>query len=113
MSIKTGAAQYSWGDVFAGDHVPEKTLTFEFDLTGYTIEIQFRDSHGGTTIHTASVGSGITINGMVVTISPWIAPTVGAATTYIYDIEFTPPGGDKRTWLFGDITVHPDVTRQS
>lgn len=105
---------YNWGKQRRGDTIPAKTFKpitldgVDVDLSDVEIRMQVRSS-GYAIICTVVKGSGITLsgtNGFTVQL-PKIRNYSGKA---IYDIEFTFPNGDVKTWIEGEILIEKDIT---
>jgi hypothetical protein len=82
-------------------------------LTGWSVQMQFRDQPGGRLLDTFTSGTGFTIdepNGRVdfkvqpVTIQSWTFKSGW------YDVKMTEPGGDQDVWLEGKFEVGIGVT---
>lgn len=75
-----------------------------FNLTGYTAQLQVRESYSSTsTLFSLSSGSGITLGGALGTVVISIAATVTddvAPGNYVYDFLLT-SGSTTRRWLQG------------
>jgi hypothetical protein len=101
----------------AGDTFRAVTMTLNIngspeDLTLYTIKMELRkDNHEGEVVHTASIGSGMTVGNPLTgqfRIDEFELPSQGG--TYVYDIEFTNGSGIKRTYVYGTLRLDEDIT---
>jgi len=83
------------------------------DITGWTITFQVRDSLGGTSRITKTVGSGITISNAgrgEITITLDKADTSSLAIqSYVWDIKRTTSGSNV-TLARGELTLEQEVT---
>lgn len=99
------AAFYRWREVRSDNTVREKTFTFDFDLTGHTAELRFRDVDGQEAEILFALGSGLSISGSTLTVAEWDAPAVSETTTYYFELKLTSPSGFKRTYVVGKLVV--------
>lgn len=104
--------KYNFGSVVSGDTISAKTITFSFDLTGYSAKLQMKSATQDTlpTIDLAT-GSGLTVSGNSIVIESFTAPTTDSSTTLYYDLELTGPSGNKRTYLSGTLHIVADISR--
>lgn len=98
----------------------EEVLSFQIDgvpinLTGYQVSMQVRRAYGVTPLITltSTPSSGITINGSAGTVSLLIAYATTEtfeAGQYLYDLELTSAGGNRKRYLSGLFIVTSEVT---
>jgi len=111
-------AIYNFSNQYKGDSfdstqftVKDADTTLPIDLTGTSIRIQFRNVLSGPTIKTLTIGDGISMPSPstgVFTMDEFIIDW--AAGKYLYDIQFTFPTGNIKTYLTGGVTIISDVT---
>ena len=81
------------------------------DLTGYTVDMDIRDSHGGTEIVAATISITDAPTGKI---AIGISATLTAAITAeagVYDIELTEIATDiVKRLMQGDVLISPEVT---
>lgn len=84
------------------------TLTFPYDITGYTFAAQIK-SKTGTTVATYSVAVNVPAKTAAFTLSAAVTTGITAGA-YLYDVKMTPPGGDPTTVMGGTVNFGTPVT---
>jgi hypothetical protein len=82
-------------------------------LTGWTVQMQFRDAPGGRLLQTFTVGTGFTIDAPNGRVDFKVQPSTIQSWNFrtgVYDIRMTEPGGDKDVWVEGKFEVSMGVT---
>lgn len=97
----------TWKATFNLFTTDDSDVSTPVDLTGATVEAEFRDKPGGAT--TVALETVVTLpNSIAVELTPelWTgAPNAGA-----WDLEVTYPSGDVQTVVAGTVKVTADVT---
>lgn len=100
--------------IYRGDYV-EFFVNFvddqgaPLDLTGYTVQAQFRPDYGSTEF--VNITAEVTDDGSKIRV--YIPSALSSSLeleSYIWDLQITNSNGDKRTFLTGDVTVLNEVT---
>jgi hypothetical protein len=88
------------------------TLSPATDLTGATIQTQFRkDSKTNPVAKDISTSGGITVEDLLNGIFVWDAFVMDLSVgTYYYDVQITFAGGDVKTYVEGTMQVTQDTT---
>lgn len=86
------------------------------DLTGYTARMQIRSELESPTVLVTltTENGGITLGGVLGTIDLYLSAAATALFAWdsgVYDFEFIAPGGDVIRYLYGAVSVSPEVTR--
>ncbi len=101
-------------DTFASvEFTFEDSLGAGIDLTGASIQVQFRfRCETGTILKDISVGSGITVTNAVNGVMEIDAftPVAWAADTYFYDVEITLADTTINTYVEGTVKILQDTT---
>ena len=109
---KYNFVQQTAGDTFLETEFGLELNDSPIDISAYAIKAEFRkDNNNGEVVHTATVGNGITVINALqgeFKIDECLMPE--EAGIYPYDIEFTLPGGQIRTYLFGVLDLTEDIT---
>jgi hypothetical protein len=82
-------------------------------ITGWDVDMEFRDAPGGNLLASFSVGDGFTIDGPNGRVDFKVQPSEIATWTFNsgwYDIRMTDTIGDKDVWAEGKFEVKPGVT---
>jgi hypothetical protein len=81
------------------------------DLTGYTFDVQVRDKEGGHILCAeATLGSGVTANSGIITISFTPSQTKNFnLPKSVYQVQVTYPSLKKKTLQVGWIQIHPAI----
>ena len=91
----------------------QDNLGAAIDLTGATIQIQFRfRSKTGSIVKDVAIGSGITVAAPAtgVIVLDEFTPVDWAVDTYYYDVQITFATGVIRTYVQGTVKVLQDTT---
>jgi hypothetical protein len=83
------------------------------NITGWDVDMEFRDAPGGALLASFSVGDGFTIDGPNGQVNLKIQPAEIATWTFNsgwYDIRMTDTIGDKDVWAEGKFEVKAGVT---
>lgn len=84
------------------------TLTFPYDITGYTFASSVKDS-AGTVVATYSVATNPTTDTAVFTLAYTITAALTAGS-YSYDVKETPASGGPVTVMAGKLNIATPVT---
>ena len=103
------AALHNLPTAYSGDHFPETGFTFDFDLTGQTPTVVFQ--YNGGAFHTATTGSGLTVDlgTNTITVEPFVLPTAARNAKLAYDLSLVDAAGSKTTYLFGFVPLTKDI----
>lgn len=100
------------GDTFEFIMEIKDSFGVAVDLTGYTADGQLKTSYSDSSPIDFEVTITTPLAGVVnVYLAPAVTATLLPDTSYIYDLQLTEPGGDVRTYLTGDATIIPEVTK--
>jgi hypothetical protein len=85
------------------------------DLSGYSADMQIRDSIGGTILDTTDAGGNISVSidnttKQIVIIIPAAATAAYTWNSGVYDLQMTDGSGNVTKILKGDVTVSDEVT---
>lgn len=106
------AATFNFKQIMTGDTFTERTVVMKkdgvpIDLTGAVVSWQLKVSHGAdvafsfpTTLSNPSIGE-IKIAEFTVALEPGV---------YLHDLQITHADGKVKTYLKGNIHIHPDIS---
>lgn len=109
-------ATFNFGNWYRGDSLDSHQFTIKsngspINLTGVDIKCQFRLPFNGKTIKELTNGAGITVDtpsSGVIVFDEFLL--IWYAGLYLYDVEFTYPSGNVKTYMKGTINIISDQT---
>ena len=104
LTVDQGSAFNASIDITDSDDDP-------MNLTGYSVEGQFRKSYSSINYTAFSASVSNPPNGTIRIELTDIQTAALKAGRYVYDVEITSPGGVKTRVLEGQIEITPGVTR--
>lgn len=81
------------------------------NLSGFTVKSQFRKSYQSSSATTFDVAVHSALEGEIRISLPASASTDLNAGRYLYDVEITSPGGQRKRVLEGIVVITPEITR--
>tara|TARA_R110000782_G_scaffold3216_2_gene11859 strand:- start:225 stop:551 length:327 start_codon:yes stop_codon:yes gene_type:complete len=106
-------AVYNFPDQLKGDTFKARQITFNFDITGARIDIQFKLIGSAQPVFFWSTfDNTITVSNTTTGVIIMTEKTINAASNiYLYDVQITDSNGKIQTYFGGKLKLIQDITR--
>ena len=106
-------AIYNFPDQLKGDTFKARQITFNFDITGARIDIQFKLNGSAQPVFSWSTSDNtITVSNSVTGVIIMTEKIITAASNvYLYDVQIIDANGAIRTYFGGKMKLVQDITR--
>jgi hypothetical protein len=106
-------AIYNFPDQLKGDTFKARQITFNFDITGARIDIQFKLIGSSQPVFFWSTfDNTITVSNTTTGVIIMTEKTINAASNiYLYDVQITDNNGKIQTYFGGKLKLIQDITR--